>query len=147
MEMMTTQSDDRSSSMTVTLNHTIVHANDKHVSATFLVEILGLEPATTFGPFAVVQVGDTSLDFADDQAPDGFQRQHYCFLVSDEEFDAIWGRIKERGLTFWADPLHLRDGEINHKDGGRGLYWEDPDGHNLEIITVPYGGWGAATPS
>jgi extradiol dioxygenase family protein len=145
MELMSTP-DDRSS-MTVTLNHTIVHATDKHASASFLVEILGVGPATTYGPFAVVQVGDTSLDFADDHAPDGFQRQHYCFLVSEEEFDAIWGRIKERGLMFWADPFHRREGEINHNDEGRGLYWEDPDGHNLEIITVPYGGWGAASSS
>jgi catechol 2,3-dioxygenase-like lactoylglutathione lyase family enzyme len=128
--------------MTVTLNHTIVHATDKHASAAFLVEILGLEQPATYGPFVVVQVGDTSLDFADDHAPDGFQRMHYCFLVAEEEFDAIWERIRGRGLTFWADPGHRREREINHNDGGRGLYWEDPDGHNLEIITVPYGGWG-----
>lgn len=127
--------------MTVTLNHTIVHATDKHASAAFLTEILGLGPPSTFGPFLVVQVGDTSLDFADDHATNGFQRQHYAFLVSEDEFDAIWGRIKDRGLTFWADPFHRRAGQINRNDGGRGLYWKDPDGHNLEIITVPYGGW------
>ncbi len=126
--------------MTVTLNHTIVHATDKHASAAFLAEVLGLDPPSTYGPFVVVRVGDTSLDFADDHAPDGFQRQHYAFLVSEQEFDEIWDRIQERGLTFWADPSHRREG-INRNDGGRGLYWKDPDGHNLEIITVPYGGW------
>ena len=127
--------------MTVTLNHTIVHATDKHAAAAFLVEILGLGQPATYGPFVVVQVGDTSLDFADDHAPDGFQSMHYCFLVSEEEFDQVWDRIRARGLTFWADPFHRREGEINRHDGGRGLYWEHPDGHNLEIITVPYGGW------
>lgn len=127
--------------MTVTLNHTIVHATDKRASATFLADLLGLEPPTTYGPFAVVQVGGTSLDFADDHAPDGFQRQHYAFLVSEDDFDAIWQRIRSRGLAFWADPFHRSEGRINHNDGGRGLYWEDPDGHNLEILTVPYGGW------
>ncbi|WOQ17825.1 VOC family protein [Raineyella sp. W15-4] len=126
--------------MTITLNHTIVNATDKHASATFMTELLGLAPPVTYGPFVVVQIGDTSLDFADDHAPRGFQRQHYAFLVSEEEFDAIWGRIRVRGLTFWADPYHHAEGTINHHDGGRGLYWKDPDGHNLEIITVPYGG-------
>lgn len=129
--------------MRVTLNHTIVHATDKHASARFLADVLGLEPPTTYGPFVVVQVGDTSLDFADDHASDGFQRQHYAFLVSEDDFDAVWQRIRNRGLTYWADPFHHSPDRINHHDGGRGLYWEDPDGHNLEIITVPYGGWPA----
>jgi catechol 2,3-dioxygenase-like lactoylglutathione lyase family enzyme len=127
--------------VTVTLNHTIVHATDKHTSAAFLVDLLGLAPPTTYGPFVVVQVGDTSLDFADDHAPNGFQPQHYAFLVDEDEFDAIWDRIKARGLSYWADPFHRQVGQINTNDGGRGLYWNDPDGHNLEIITVPYGGW------
>jgi hypothetical protein len=126
--------------MTVTLNHTIVHATDKHASAQFLVELLGLPQPTTYGPFVVVQVGDTSLDFADDHAPDGFQRMHYAFLVDEAEFDESWARIRERDLPFWADPFHRQPGDINHNDGGRGLYWDDPDGHSLEIITVPYGG-------
>lgn len=127
--------------MTVTLNHTIVHATDKHASAAFLAEILGLEPPTTYGPFVVVRVGETSLDYADDHGARGIARQHYAFLVSEEEFDAIRGRIRAHGLTFWADPSHQRPDTINHGDGGRGLYWQDPDGHNLEILTVPYGGW------
>jgi catechol 2,3-dioxygenase-like lactoylglutathione lyase family enzyme len=126
--------------MSVRLNHTIVRARDKHASAQFLADILGLPEPTVFGPFVVVQVdNEVSLDFADDHgAPGG---DHYAFLVSDDEFDEIHGRIVERGLTYWADPWHRQVGEINTQDGGRGLYWEDPDGHNLEIITVPYGGW------
>ncbi len=125
--------------MSVLLNHTIVHASDKHASARFLVDILGLGEPTTYGPFVVVSVdNDVSLDFADDHgAP---HPQHYAFLVDEAEFDQIQGRIVDRGLTYWADPFHRREGEINRNDGGRGLYWDDPDGHNLEIITVPYGG-------
>ena len=126
--------------MSVELNHTIVHVSDKNAAAEDLAEILGMDPPTSFGPFRVLTLANgVSLDFADDHGePDG---QHYAFMVSDEEFDAIQARIVGRGLTFWADPFHRRDGEINTNDGGRGLYWEGPDGHNLEIITVPYGGW------
>ncbi|MDX6360947.1 MAG: hypothetical protein QOH37_4001 [Nocardioidaceae bacterium] len=125
--------------MTVQLNHTIVHVTDKDRAAEDLADILGLAPPTTYGPFRVLELGNgVSLDFADDHgAPDG---QHYAFLVDDAEFDAIRQRIVDRGLDFWADPFHRRPGEINTHDGGRGLYWSDPDGHNLEIITVPYGG-------
>jgi catechol 2,3-dioxygenase-like lactoylglutathione lyase family enzyme len=125
--------------MPVRLNHTIVYARDRDATADFLVELLGLEPAGTYGPFRVVQVAnDVSLDVA---AADGaVHPQHYAFLVDEAEFDAIWGRIRGRGLPYWADPFHRRPGEINTHDGGRGLYWSDPDGHNLEIITRPYGG-------
>jgi hypothetical protein len=125
--------------MGVQLNHTIVHAHDKHASAQFLVDILGLEPPGTYGPFVVVEVDNgVSLDFADDHGKP--HPQHYAFLVSEEEFDQIHGRIVERGLTYWADPFHREEGQINTNDGGRGLYWDDPNGHVLEIITVPYGG-------
>jgi len=125
--------------MSVKLNHTIVHASDKHASAQFLVDILGLEPPTTYGPFVVVQVdNEVSLDYADDHGKP--HAQHYAFIVSDEEFDAILERITARGLTYWADPYHRQEGAINTNDGGRGVYWDDPDGHHLEIITVPYGG-------
>ena len=125
--------------MSIQLNHTIVHAHDKHEAAQFLVDILGLEKPTTYGPFVVVQVAnDVSLDYADDHGKP--HPQHYAFLVADDEFDAIQARIVERGLDYWADPFHRKPNEINHGDGGRGLYWEDPNGHNLEIITVPYGG-------
>jgi hypothetical protein len=125
--------------MTVQLNHTIVHVSDKRRAAGDLAEILGVEPPTSYGPFQVLTLANgVSLDFADDHgAPD---HQHYAFLVDEDEFDAIWQRIRGRGLTFWADPFHRREGEINTNDGGRGLYWDDTDGHHLEIITVPYGG-------
>jgi hypothetical protein len=125
--------------MPVHLNHTIVHAHDKHASAKFLVDILGLEQPTTYGPFVVVQVDNgVSLDFADDHG--AAHPQHYAFLVGEEDFDAIRARIIERGLDYWADPFHRKPQQVNDNDGGRGLYWDDPDGHNLEIITVPYGG-------
>lgn len=125
--------------MSVQLNHTIVNATDKRRSAEFLAQILGLPDPVPFGPFLVVQVTNgVSLDFADDHGP--VRPQHYAFLVSEEDFDAIFGRIKERGLEYWADPFRNRPGEINTNDGGRGVYWPDPDDHSLEIITRPYGG-------
>ncbi|MGB8380181.1 MAG: VOC family protein [Dermatophilaceae bacterium] len=128
--------------MSVRLNHTIVNVRDKHASARFLVDILGLPEPTTFEPFVVVHVGnDVSLDYADDHGRP--HPQHYAFLVSEPEFDEIYGRIIERGLPYWADPGHTRPDQINTNDGGRGLYWDDPDGHRLEILTVPYGGWPA----
>jgi catechol 2,3-dioxygenase-like lactoylglutathione lyase family enzyme len=125
--------------MAITLNHTIVHVRDKHASARFLVDLLGLEAPTTYGPFVVVEVANgVSLDYADDHGDP--HPQHYAFLVSETEFDEIHARIVASGVTYWADPFHRHEGEINTADGGRGLYWDDPDGHSLEIITVPYGG-------
>lgn len=127
--------------MTAALNHTIVKCTDKEASARFLVELLGLEEPTRYGPFLVVQLSNgVSLDYADDHGRP--HPQHYAFIVSEQEFDEIYGRIIERGITYWADPFHRVEGKINTNDGGRGLYWDDPDGHNLEIITVPYGGVG-----
>ena len=125
--------------MTVHLNHTIVEAQDRDATADFLVEILGLAKAGQFGPFRVVELGnDVSLDVMRADGP--VHPQHYAFLVGEDEFDHIWDRIKKRGLTFWADPFRRQPGRINTNDGGRGLYWADPNGHNLEIITRPYGG-------
>jgi catechol 2,3-dioxygenase-like lactoylglutathione lyase family enzyme len=124
--------------MPVHLNHTIVNVRDKQEAATFLTDILGLPAATNYGPFRIVQVdNDVSLDFADDHGP--VRPQHYAFLVSEDEFDEIFGRIRERGLTYWADPFLRQPNEVNTNDGGRGLYWQDPNGHSLEIITRPYG--------
>ena len=124
--------------MTVKLNHTIVSAKDKKASAKFLAEILGLPAPKPFGPFLAVHLdNDVTLDFAewDEEIPS----EHYAFLVGETEFDAIFGRIKARALTYWADPHHERKGEINRRDGGRGFYFEDPSGHNLEVLTRPYG--------
>ena len=124
--------------MPVQLNHTIVSARNKHESATFLAEVLGLAQPTPYGPFLVVQVdNDVSLDFADDHGP--VHPQHYAFLVGEAEWDQIFDRIRARGLPYWADPGRSRPGEFNTHDGGRGVYWEDPSGHFLEIITRPYG--------
>ena len=124
--------------MPVQLNHTIVAASDRKTSAAFLAEILGLASPGTYGPFTVVQVANgVSLDFMDDPQ---VHPRHYAFLVSEEEFDEILGRIRDRGLDYWADPFQQHPGEINTEDGGRGVYWHDPDGHVLEIITRPYGG-------
>jgi catechol 2,3-dioxygenase-like lactoylglutathione lyase family enzyme len=125
--------------MAIQLNHTIVYARDKQRSAKFLSELLGIAAPTTFGPFLVVDVDNgVSLDFIDHDGP--IAPQHYAFLVGEPEFDAIFARIREQGLTYWADPGRERANEINTHDGGRGLYWQDPDGHLLEIITRPYGG-------
>ena len=125
--------------MTVKLNHTIVHSNDPRASADFLTSLFGLPPAKRFGPFHVVEVGnEVSLDFLSGDGMD-IQMQHYAFLVSEPEFDGIFGRIKERRLKYWADPGQKQAGEINHHFGGRGVYFQDPSGHLLEIITRPYG--------
>ena len=100
--------------MAVHLNHTIVSVRDKHASATFLAEILGLDRPTPYGPFLIVQIdNDVSLDFADDHGP--VHPQHYAFLVTETEFDEIFGRIRACGLPYWADPERHRPGEINQR--------------------------------
>jgi extradiol dioxygenase family protein len=125
--------------MAIHLNHTIVHALDPVASARFLAEILGLGEPKPFGPFMGVELHNgVTLDFIRAQ-PGEIIIEHYAFLVSEAEFDQIFARIRERGLIFWADPAHRHAGEINRNDGGRGLYWNDPNGHYLEIITRPYG--------
>jgi len=124
--------------VSVELNHTIVAAHDRRQSATFLTELLGLAAPEPFGPFMVVEVANgVSLDFADTDGQ--ITSQHYAFLVSEAEFDEILARIRARDLPYWADPSRARPGEINHNDGGRGVYFPDPAGHLLEIITRPYG--------
>jgi catechol 2,3-dioxygenase-like lactoylglutathione lyase family enzyme len=123
------------------LNHTIVHARDKRTSAQFMADVLGLGPPVAFGPFLGVVTGnDVTLDFL--ETDEEFIVEHYAFLVSDTEFDAIFGRIQERKLSYWADPARKQSNKINTRDGGRGLYFEDPSGHLLEILTRPYGAGG-----
>jgi catechol 2,3-dioxygenase-like lactoylglutathione lyase family enzyme len=127
--------------MPVQLNHTIVHAQDRVASAHFLADILGLAKPRPFGPFMVVDTNNgVSLDFIS-AGDDEIIVEHYAFLVSEAEFDEIFERIKERGLDYFADPARTVKGQINRHDGGRGVYWEDPNGHVLEIITRPYGGF------
>ncbi|GAA2061029.1 VOC family protein [Streptomyces albiaxialis] len=127
--------------MAIELNHTIVHVRDKKASAEFLAGLLGLEVEPEFGPFRPVLTSNgVGLDFMDVEGE--IVPQHYAFLVSEDEFDQVFGRIKDAGLTYYADPYRSKPGEINHNDGGRGVYWLDPDGHVLEIITRPYGSGG-----
>jgi catechol 2,3-dioxygenase-like lactoylglutathione lyase family enzyme len=129
--------------MSVQLNHTLVAARNRDESASFLAELLGLQAPVTLGPFAIVTIGETSLDFIETE--EDVHPQHYAFLVSELEFDGIFARIRERGLTYWADPYRREEGRINTWDGGRGVYWNDPCGHLLEIITRPYGSGGTTT--
>lgn len=125
--------------MSVLLNHTIVWVRDKVSAARSVASLLGLDEPTPDGPFLDVRLGnDVTLAF-DDRA-EHVESQHYAFLVSEPEFDAILGRIRQRGLRHWADSGRTRPDQINTRDGGRGVYWEGPDGHFLEIITRPYGG-------
>ncbi|MFI1828644.1 VOC family protein [Streptomyces sp. NPDC020412] len=127
--------------MSVELNHTIVHARDNRESSQFFADLLGLEITAEWGPFIAVDLSNgVTLDFATIPA-DHITMQHYAFLVSEEEFDAAYARISERGIEHYADPHKQQPGAINHNDGGRGVYFMDPAGHVMELITVPYGGW------
>ena len=124
--------------MAAQLNHTIVWCRDRMRSSAFMSEMLGLPQPQPFYHFMVVQAANgVSLDFMEKEGD--VSRQHYAFLVEEAEFDAVMDRIAQRGLIFWADPARSRAGEINRNDGGRGVYFEDPDGHLLEAITRPYG--------
>lgn len=126
--------------MTISFNHTIVAARDKRESAQFLTELFGLPDPVPVGRFMAVTLDHgATLDYAD--TPDGEEiwPQHYAFLVSEDEFDAVYGKISSRGMDHWADPRGERPGEINHNHGGRGVYFRDPGGHHLEILTRPYG--------
>jgi catechol 2,3-dioxygenase-like lactoylglutathione lyase family enzyme len=127
--------------VTARLNHTIVAARDRNRSAVFLAEMLGLPAPLQLGPFAAVAVGERlTLDYV--EAEGDIVPQHYAFLVEEAEFDEIFARITERGMPHWADPYRRERGAINHWDDGRGLYFDDPNGHLLEIITKPYGSAG-----
>jgi hypothetical protein len=124
--------------MAVELNHTIVPASDRKAAAQWVAELLGLDPPKPWGPFYGVDLANgVQLDFADEHGE--IRPTHYAFLISEEEFDEIYGRIVERDIEHWADPMTTRPGQINHNDGGRGVYFMGPDGHFLEVITRPYG--------
>jgi catechol 2,3-dioxygenase-like lactoylglutathione lyase family enzyme len=127
--------------MGVTLNHTIVWCRNKRASAHYLTQTLGIHDAKPWGPFMVVEMDNgVSLDFHDFHDPhEEIAAQHYAFLLSEDQFDDVFSRLKATGQDYWADPGLSRKGEVNHNDGGRGVYFKGPDEHLLEIITRPYG--------
>ncbi|EHB49774.1 Glyoxalase/bleomycin resistance protein/dioxygenase [Mycolicibacterium rhodesiae JS60] len=126
--------------MAIELNHTIVAAHDKRESARFLTELFGLPDAVPAGPFlAVALENGLTLDFADVESGESVRPQHYAFLVSEDDFDAIYAKISDRAVPHWADPQATRPGEINRMDGGRRIYFNDPAGHFLEILTRAWG--------
>jgi len=125
--------------MPISFNHTIVASRDKQKSAEFLAELFGLASPKAIGRFMVVALEHgVNLDFADVPEGEEIRRQHYAFLVSEQDFDAIYAKIQSRGLRHWADPGENRPGEVNHSHGGRGVYFPDPSGHAMEILTRPY---------
>lgn len=126
--------------MAVQLNHTIVHARDKRASADFYASVFALAAARPFGPFLDIETAN-GVTLAILETDEQFAPQHYAFLVGDAEFDAIFARVKARGLDYWADPAKREMGRTNTHFGGRGVYFEDPGGNLLEIITRPYGDW------
>lgn len=126
--------------MRICLDHTIVHAVNPAETCGFLSEVLGVPPAQRLGHFMVLRIGETSLDFLEGTPP--IPSRHFAFRVNETEFDAIFGRIKVRSVSFWADPFHQQPGEINHWDDGCGLYFDDPNGHLIEVITRSYGSGG-----
>jgi catechol 2,3-dioxygenase-like lactoylglutathione lyase family enzyme len=130
--------------MSIRLDHTIVPAKDKVASARFFAEIFGL--TVKLGYFAQVQINESlTFDFADEpESSDepgsntgGIQSHHYAFHISDAEFDAIFGRVKAKGISYGSSPFNSTDGQIYTRRGGRGFYFEDPNGHLLEVMTVP----------
>ncbi|GGP45149.1 MULTISPECIES: VOC family protein [Streptomyces] len=126
--------------MSVELNHTIVHCRNNRESAEFFADLLDLTVGEEWGPFIpVVLANSVTLDFATIPAA-SITPQHYAFLISEAEFDSAFAKIQARGIEFYADPHKKHPGEINRNDGGRGVYFPDPGGHWLELITRPYGG-------
>ncbi|MET9961313.1 VOC family protein [Streptomyces sp. NPDC006326] len=122
----------------VRLDHTAVYARDRRLSAEFLAVVMGLEVGAPFGPFLPVDLGNgVTLDYYE-KRDEPIQSQHYAFLVAEERFDEVIARLEAVGVTYYADPAHTEPGRINRLFGGRGAYFADPDGHNLEVMTRPY---------
>jgi catechol 2,3-dioxygenase-like lactoylglutathione lyase family enzyme len=119
--------------MSIELNHTIVRVRDKQAAAGFLAGILGLPVGAQTGVFVPVRLDNgVTLDYLDSAE---VRSQHYAFLVGDADFDAAFARIRAAGIAYFADPGHERAGEVNRNFGGRGCYFADPDGHNMELLT------------
>lgn len=122
----------------IQLNHTAVYASDRWFSAEFLAGILGLEVGAPFGPFLPVDLGNgVTLDYYE-KRDEPVQSQHYAFLVPEDLFDGVIARLEAAGVTYYADPSHREPGRVNDLFGGRGAYFDDPDGHSMEIMTRPY---------
>ena len=119
--------------MAITLNHTIVPAHDKHASAKFFADIMGLKVEPSAGHFVPVKITD-SLPFDFDNSTN-FESHHYAFRVSDDDLEVILARVNAAGIDYFADPGHRRAGELNTYNNGRGFYFSDPNGHNLEVGT------------
>jgi catechol 2,3-dioxygenase-like lactoylglutathione lyase family enzyme len=126
---------EKEKNMTVTLNHTIVPARDKAAAARNFAQLFELPLGRADGHFAPVRINDTLTLLFDDE--ESFESHHLAFHVSDAEFDAIFGRIKKAGLAYGSAPWSLDDGKLNDWNGGRGVYFKNPDGHILELMTVP----------
>ncbi|MDX3232629.1 VOC family protein [Streptomyces sp. ME19-01-6] len=123
--------------MTVSFNHTIIASKDRNESARFFRDLLEIPEAPSWGPFTNIQLPDgVLLQFA--EPPVDIQMQHYAFLIDDELFDRAYQRLCDGGIEHWADPQMQRPGEINNGHGGRGVYFKDPAGHAIELITRPY---------
>ncbi|MFK8848734.1 VOC family protein [Streptomyces sp. Ac-502] len=125
-----------------TLDHVIVHCHDQKATAAFLSDLMDAPAPADWGPFTQVQTANgVGIDFLDSQvAPDAINGSHVAFLVTDEEFDAIFDRIRKQSVRYWADPFRAKENEINHHWGGRGLYVLDPGGTvAIEFMTVTYG--------
>jgi catechol 2,3-dioxygenase-like lactoylglutathione lyase family enzyme len=115
------------------LDHTIVPAKDKVASAEFFAKVMGLQYEGAMGHFAPVRINSTmTMDFDNREA---FESHHYAFMVSDEEFDAIFDRVKAGGIVYGSEPRAIDDMQINQRKGGRGFYFKDPDGHSMEVMT------------
>jgi len=126
--------------MAIALNHTIVAASDAETSARWVAEVLGLPEPERLGHFwQVTTANGVGLDFASVGEGDDVVPQHYAFLISEEDFDGVYGRIQHREMDHWADPRQSLPQQINRHDGGRGVYFLSNDGHYLEVITRPYG--------
>jgi len=119
--------------MTLEVNHLIVPVRDKRASASFLAGVLGVPVSADDGPFQPVQIGGTTLDF---ETSDNIRPMHVAFLVDEDTFDAAHRRLMEAGAATYADPMRNQPGEINHRYGGRGVYFDDPDGHFFELLTA-----------
>lgn len=123
--------------MPAAFNHTIIASKDRAESAQFYRELLEVPAAPSWGPFTNIQLdGGVLLQFA--EPPVEIQMQHYAFLVDDELFDRAYARLTDWAIVHWADPQMRRPGEINHEHGGRGVYFKDPAGHAIELLTRPY---------